>query len=332
MKQTKLGRASGPLCYSIMVAVLLNRSSVLNVIQKIMPAMVRHVEKDTSFSTPLTPAHTTLQAASTRDPSTASLISLMDRFASVCEESPASECYSQTIGSERPTGQNENDILRLVQCYIGSGDLNQARIWIDYAMAQPVPRAEPAYYMCKALREREDYALAYYYYLLASRAPKPAPNEDFPVEDAVYDYLLEFEKSIIWYYVGAFSDRFTLRHGLALCMRLLENPLLPSDLATIVYNNIPVYTQPLRGNTRMLRVEKSPEEPWRFSTPTFLDHDTLIPEVSYYAADDGSYHVSQGSQVKTRLLVDGSNQYITVQESESFHRRIAETQKPTSRD
>jgi hypothetical protein len=166
--------------------------------------------------------------------------------------------------------------------------------------------------------------LAYYYYLLASRAPKPAPNEDFPVEDAVYDYLLEFEKSIIWYYVGAFSDRSTLRHGLALCMRLLENPSLPSDLATIVYNNIPVYTQPLRGDTRMLRAEKRPEEPWRFSTPTFLNHDILIREVNYYAADDGSYHVSQGSQVKTRLLVDGSNQYIKVRKSKSFQRRIAE--------
>jgi len=178
--------------------------------------------------------------------------------------------------------------------------------------------------MCKALREKEDYALAYYYHLLSSRAPKPVPNEDFPVEDAVYDYLLEFEKSIIWYYVGAFSDWSTLRHGLALCIRLLENPLLPSDLASIVYNNIPVYTQRLRGDTRMLRAEKSDVEPWRFSTPTFLDHDILIREVNYYAADDRSYHVSHGNQVKTRLLVDGSNQYITVRESESFHRRVAE--------
>ena len=252
------------------------------------------------------------------------MFQLIDGSDSVHKENSVSKCNSQTIGSERPIGQNENDILRLVQCYIGSGDLNQARIWADYAMAQPVPRAEPAYYMCRALREKEDYALAYYYYLLASRAPKPAPNEDSSVEDAVYDYLLEFEKSIIWYYVGAFSDRSTLRHGLALCIRLLENPLLPSDLATVVYNNIPVYTQPLRGDTRMLRAEKSPGEPWRFSTPTFLDHDILIREVSYYAADDGSYHVSHGNHVKTRLFVDGSNQYITVRESESLHRRIAE--------
>jgi len=49
----------------------------------------------------------------------------------------------------------------------------------------------------------------------------------------------------------------------------------------------------------MLRAEKSDVEPWRFSTPTFLDHDILIREVNYYAADDGSYHVSHGNQVKT---------------------------------
>jgi len=290
---------------------------------RMVAAMVRHASETRRLSTLLMTVHTSSQAGWTED-SSAVLLASTGRSVSAHEENPASECYAEIIGREEPIGQNEAKILGLVQCYIGSGDLDQARIWADYAMAKPVSRAEPAYYMCKALREKEHYALAYYYYLLASRAPKPAPNEDFPVEDAVYDYLLEFEKSIIWYYVGAFSDRSTLRHGLALCMRLLENRLLPSDLATIVYNNIPVYTQPLRGNTRTLRAEKSHEEPWRFSTPTFLGHDILIREVTYYAADDGSYDVSQGSQVKTRLLVDGSNQYITVRESESFHHQIAE--------
>ena len=232
----------------------------------------------------------------------------------------AAETYAELVGLQSSAREHEHSMLRLVQCYIALGDLKQAQIWADDAMAQPIPQAEPAYYMCKALREKEEYGLAYHYYLLAARVPKPAPNDYF--EEPVYDYLLEYEKSIMWYYVGALSDRFTLRHGLALCMRLLENPSLPSALANVVYNNLPVYAQALRGEVTRLRGEKGHDDPWRFSSPTFVGNSVLIREVNYYAAEDGTYHVSGANQVNTRLLVDGSNHFVTVQESEDFQRRL----------
>jgi hypothetical protein len=218
----------------------------------------------------------------------------------------------------------DKDILPLVKCFIENGELGKARLLVDTPSDQSFPRAEPAYYLCKAFREKENYALAYYYYLLASKKSTSKPAGRLPGEEAVHDYLLDYEKSIIWYYVGALSDRSTRRHGLSLCMNLLENPLLPSNLASIVYNNIPVYTQSLRGHRTLLRAEKNENDPWRFSTPTFLDSHVLLREVNYFAAEDGSYHVSQDSQVKTRVLVDGSDQYIKIQESEDFRIRIAE--------
>ena len=105
-------------------------------------------------------------------------------------------------------------------------------------------------------------------------------------------------------------------------MRLLENPNLPSELAKVVYNNVPVYTQQLRGELMMIRGEKSNEDSWRFSTPTFLQNHTLIREVNYYALLDGSYHVSNATHVNTKLLVDGINRYVKVEESENFHLQV----------
>jgi hypothetical protein len=72
----------------------------------------------------------------------------------------------------------------------------------------------------------------------------------------------------------------------------------------------------------MLRGEKSNEDSWRFSTPTFLHNHTLIREVNYYALLDGSYHVSNATQVNTKLLVEGINRYITVEESQSFKLQV----------
>ncbi|EWM20239.1 hypothetical protein Naga_100470g1 [Nannochloropsis gaditana] len=235
-----------------------------------------------------------------------------------------SKCFAQVLNTEVSNDMQDKDILPMVKCFIENGELEKARLLVDTTSDQSFPRAEPAYYLCKAFREKENYALAYYYYLLASKMSTSKPAGRLPGEEAVHDYLLEYEKSIIWYYVGALSDRSTRRHGLSLCMNLLENPLLPSNLASIVYNNIPVYTQSLRGHRTLLRAEKNENDPWRFSTPTFLDSHVLLREVNYFAAEDGSYHVSQDSQVKTRVLVDGSDQYIKIQESEDFRKRITE--------
>ena len=69
--------------------------------------------------------------------------------------------------------------------------------------------------------------------------------------------------------------------------------------------------------------EKSTEEEWRFSTPTFLGNHTLVRVVNYYVSDDGSYHVSKGEKVNTRLMIQEPEEYLSVEWSERFRSTLS---------
>jgi hypothetical protein len=47
-------------------------------------------------------------------------------------------------------------------------------------------------------------------------------------EPGLPEYLSDYEKSILWSYIGGLEDRFLRLHGLALSMRLLDIDNLPS--------------------------------------------------------------------------------------------------------
>jgi hypothetical protein len=43
--------------------------------------------------------------------------------------------------------------------------------------------------------------------------PKPSTNDSLFIEEAVYDYLLDFEKAVLWFYVGGAEDVYVKRHN-----------------------------------------------------------------------------------------------------------------------
>jgi len=161
-------------------------------------------------------------------------------------------------------------------------------------------RTEPAYYLCKALREKAEFARAYYYYLLAATLPLQAVSDEkanalFPARERTHKYWLCYEESILWWYVGGFTGRYAHLHRLTLSMQTLEKPGLPLKLRQCVYNDLQHSAYTLGHYIQVLQAEKSTEEEWRFSS----DH-TLVRVVNYYVSDDGSYHVSKGNKVNTR--------------------------------
>ena len=85
-------------------------------------------------------------------------------------------------------------------------------------------------------------------------------------------------------------------------MRMLDKPHLPNYIRDSVFSNFQFYAPHLEGQMEILRAEKSTEEEWRYSSPTFVGGETLIRVVNYYVSDDGSYHVSKGDKVMTRLI------------------------------
>ena len=96
-------------------------------------------------------------------------------------------------------------------------------------------------------------------------------------------------------------------------MQLREKSGLPLDLRRSVYNDLQHSAYTLGHYIQVLHAEKSTEEEWRFSTPTFLGDHTLVRVVNYYVSDEGSYHVSKGDKVNTRLMVNGPEEYLDVE-------------------
>jgi hypothetical protein len=242
----------------------------------------------------------------------------------------AIKIYEQYLGMDQ-RGQDESaaSMYGLAQAYLALDDMASAREWTDRfyaeAGARDGARVEPAYYLCRGLRERGRNALAYYYYLQAKDLPVTSTastvNPYIPVEPDIYDHLLDYEKSILWSYVGNISERHSKLHGLAFSMKLLEKSSLPQHLRASIFSNLQYYTPPLRGMMSVLRAEKAIDEEWRYSTPTFLDNETtLIRVVNYYVAEDGSYHVSPnvGDQVKTQLVVANTDEAFEVKLAPEF--------------
>jgi len=214
-------------------------------------------------------------------------------------------------------------IQRLLKVHLSTGRLADAQRWADMLQQVGSLRTEPAYYLCKALREKGEFARAYYYYLLAANLPLQAASDEeanalFPARERIHEYWLRYEESILWWHVGGFTDRYALLHRLTLSMQMLEKPGLPLDLRQCVYNDLQHSAYSLGHYVQVLQAEKSTEEEWRFSTPTFLGDHTLVRVVNYYVSDDGSYHVSKGDKVNTRLMVNGPEEYLNVDWSERF--------------
>ncbi|KAM3569088.1 hypothetical protein VYU27_008807 [Nannochloropsis oceanica] len=111
-----------------------------------------------------------------------------------------------------------------------------------------------------------------------------------------------------------------LKRGLAMAMQLLDKDL-PWDLRDTILKTLPSYTRKLKGQTKVLREEKSTDADWWFATPGFLTSDgtdrTIIRVVNYYIDLDGSYYVSN-DKIKTKMLVAETNEWISVTESPAF--------------
>lgn len=243
----------------------------------------------------------------------------------------AIKAYEQYLAMERQGQQKIAATLHdMARLYLALDDIAAARVLTDrfYAEAsgEDARRVEPAYNLCHALRKRGHYALAYYYYLYAKSLSNTslattASNPHIPVQPDIYDYLLDFEKSILWSYVGDIDERHSKLHGLSFSMQLLEKSNLPQKLQESVFSNLQYYTPNLRGFISVLRPEMPIEDEWRYSTPTFLDGETtLIRVVNYYVAEDGSYHVSPnaGKQVNTMLVLADTDEAFAVTLSSQF--------------
>jgi len=215
----------------------------------------------------------------------------------------------------------DTGMCALARCYAETSQLGLAKHWTDrlYATGR-IAMAEPAYHLCRALREDGQNEAAFYYYLLATRASTLSSSSEgcLPAEPEIEEYLLDYEKTILWSYINDMDDFYSRLHGLSFCMRVLDKRHLPNYIRDSVFSNLQYYVPHLGGQMEILRAEASTEEEWRYSSPTFVGGETLIRVVNYYVSDDGSYHVSKGHKVMTRLISSATDEIFEMKVSDAL--------------
>lgn len=186
----------------------------------------------------------------------------------------------------------------LAQCYLAIGQPAEAELWVTRALESNKARAEPAYLMCKYFRETSQHYKAYHYYQLGVRIQKPSSG--LFVELAPYDYLFDYERTVLDYYVHPGDHRESLRNlvgYLNKCGGHEQN----------VFSNMKFYVPKLKENPRAvledLRVK--PIGDYSPSSSSLVKQgDRWLLNVRYvnYQIDAGGYyHIKDGDgKIRTR--------------------------------
>ena len=118
----------------------------------------------------------------------------------------------------------------------------EAEMWVQKGQNFNSYRAESLYQLVKHFRIVGHQWKAMHYYLEAKKIRKP--DVALFLESEVYDHLLDYEYTVLQYYVNA-ADR---REGLRAAVKYLQHPLSVGYLEN-VFSNIEFYVQPLLANT-----------------------------------------------------------------------------------
>ena len=134
---------------------------------------------------------------------------------------------------------------RLGLCYMHMNRMDSAIItWLDGYNYYP-KRAEALYEIVKHYRVTGKHLLAYHFFKLASSIPFPKDDILF-VHTNVYEFLLDYEFSLIHYYIQRFEKTPPVQ---PISMRLMN--ILPCNLFYNMLSNLRFYIQPLTSRKQM---------------------------------------------------------------------------------
>ena len=121
-------------------------------------------------------------------------------------------------------------LYMLSRCYLGLDDLKNARKYGELA-ASTSNRAEPLYDLIYYLHHREQHALAWYYYTLASGIPKPPVDQALFIAVDIYGFWLDFERATLTRHAFPRQPMVALEAGLS----FLNNLRAPQYLREYFY-------------------------------------------------------------------------------------------------
>jgi len=205
-----------------------------------------------------------------------------------------------------------NSHYNIGNCYKSLGQMENAIFaWMEAFQVYP-KRIESLYEIIHYYREQGKNELAYLFYKSAdsSRTKWEISNDYLFLQKDVYDYKLDYEMSIIGYYVN--YDNFPMSN---ICMNILNYTYLPNDIKINVMSNYKFYkpqlidliitpfNQPFM--TTATDSLKLANDTFVKSTPSLiLNGDNLIINIRYvnYKIDDYGNYINQSHIISKNAI------------------------------
>jgi len=200
------------------------------------------------------------------------------------------------------------------KCYARLGDMPNAIFWWTEGFNYYPKRIENLYEMVQYYRIEGKHMLSYLWYTIADiqRKKYPITSDYLFLQKDVYDYKLDFELSIIGYYMN--PDNYDLRRC---STKVLANPNVDDSTMRNVLSNYKFYSQKLADmktpifDATLIQVLETvgelypPENEYVASTPSICFHGDDIAVVRRYVnyrIDEHGNYVNQ-SHIKTKNIM-----------------------------
>ena len=215
----------------------------------------------------------------------------------------AIENYKKRIAIGGWIEENWYSRLELGKCYMKTGKEAEAiKTWLEAYGYHP-KRAENVYEIVKHYRIKGQQQLSYIFYKLAKEIPYPSDNVLFIHKD-VYNYLLDYEFSIIAYYIDKNVDMRPI------FMKLMNIDALNMDNLLANYKfyvkTLKQYEQKEVVLNLCKEVQEETKGDFKATTPSIIAYNdgylTNVRLVDYTLHLNGSYSYPDGYSVNTKNI------------------------------
>ena len=193
----------------------------------------------------------------------------------------------------------------IARCWVTLGNIHKAEMWANKAYEFRKSRAEPLHMLVNLFRDRGMCIKAYHYYKMAKNIPESF--DSLFVEKSVYKYLLDYENTIIHYWVFP-NDRL---EGLKSCIMYLNKNTHQEDN---VYNNIDHYIQKLSNDDKVINFGFPVVDNYCSSSSAIIQvgNKTLmnVRYVNYRIQQNGSYMMYDGDSFNNANNVRTKNSIV----------------------
>jgi tetratricopeptide (TPR) repeat protein len=226
-------------------------------------------------------------------------------------------------------------------CYKRMGETEKAlNAWLEGYDHHP-KRIENLYEIIHHYRCNGKNRLAYFYYTLAERSRRQwgASNDYLFLQKDIYDYKIDYELSIVGYYVN--EDNYDL---LKTSMKVLSYPYVEDHIQHNVLSNYKFYTKRLvdlsvplpdsmrtllENATKALQIHSTEENETEYvsSTPSLCKHkDLLYVNVRYvnYRIDDNGNYVNRDKICTKNAITIINSEWKVLQEFELKYDRMVD--------